>query len=406
MAEKRILLIVGGGIAAYKSLELVRLLRKAGVAVRPILTKAGAEFVTPLSLSALAEDKVYSELFALTDQAGMGHIELSRSADLVVVAPATADLMARAAHGLAGDLAATTLLATDKPVLMAPAMNVRMWEHAATQRNLAMLKADGVSFVGPDDGAMACGEFGAGRMAEPAAIFAAVMAALAGGARPLAGARAIVTAGPTVEPIDPVRMLTNRSSGKQGYAIAKALAALGAEVTLISGPTTLSAPAGVTRVDVESAREMLAACEAALPADVAVCVAAVADWRPAVVGDRKIKKDGGAVQPIALVENPDILALLSKDVRRPRLVVGFAAETHDLDANAQAKLTRKGCDWIVANDVSVAGTMGGDDNTVALVTQAGIERWERVAKGEVARRLAERIAKKLNNNPPKNSPEE
>ena len=290
MDQKRVLLIVGGGIAAYKSLELTRLLRKAGVGVRPILTRAGSEFVTALSLSALAEDKVYSELFSLTDEAEMGHIELSRSADLVVVAPATADLMAKAANGLAGDLASTTLLATDKPVLMAPAMNVRMWEHAATQRNLSVLKADGVSFVGPDEGAMACGEYGPGRMAEPAAIFSAIMAALGGGAKPLAGKRAIVTAGPTVEAIDPVRMLTNRSSGKQGYAIASALAALGAEVTLVSGPTALPAPAGVKRVDVESARDMLAACEAALPADIAVCVAAVADWRPATAGEQKINQ--------------------------------------------------------------------------------------------------------------------
>ena len=395
MDQKRILLIVGGGIAAYKSLELTRLLRKAGVGVRPILTAAGAEFVTALSLSALAEDKVYSELFSLTDEAEMGHIELSRSADLVVVAPATADLMAKAANGLAGDLAATTLLATDKPVLMAPAMNVRMWQHAATQRNLATLKADGVSFVGPDEGAMACGEYGPGRMAEPAAIFAAVMAVLGGGARPLAGKHALVTAGPTVEAIDPVRMLTNRSSGKQGYAIAGALAALGAEVTLVSGPTALSAPAGVKRIDVESARDMLAACEAALPADIAVCVAAVADWRPAAAGDQKIKKDGQAPAAIALVENPDILAALSKGKRRPKLVIGFAAETNDLEAHAKAKLARKGCDWIVANDVSVAGTMGGDDNAVALVTKGGIERWERMAKGEVARKLAARIAAQL-----------
>jgi phosphopantothenoylcysteine decarboxylase/phosphopantothenate--cysteine ligase len=393
--EKRILLIVGGGIAAYKSLELTRLLRKAGVAVRPILTKAGAEFVTPLSLAALAEDKVYAELFSLTDEAEMGHIELSRSADLVVVAPATADLMAKAANGLANDLASTTLLATDKPVLMAPAMNVRMWEHAATKRNLATLRADGVAFVGPDEGAMACGEYGPGRMAEPAAIFEAILAALGSAARPLAGKRALVTAGPTAEPIDPVRMLTNRSSGKQGYAIAGALAALGAEVVLVSGPTALATPAGVRRVDVESAREMLAACEAALPADIAVCVAAVADWRPADAGNRKLKKGSGAPEPIILVENPDILACLSKDVRRPRLVVGFAAETHDLEANAKAKLGKKGCDWIVANDVGVAGTMGGDDNAVVLVSAAGIERWERMAKGEVARRLAQRIAQEF-----------
>ena len=396
MDQKRILLIVGGGIAAYKSLELTRLLRKAGIAVRPILTKAGSAFVTPLSLSALAEDKVYCELFSLTDEAEMGHIELSRSADLVVVAPATADLMAKAANGLANDLASTALLATDKPVLMAPAMNVRMWEHAATQRNLATLKADGVRFVGPDHGAMACGEYGPGRMAEPAAIFQAVLQALGvPTARPLAGKRAIVTAGPTVEAIDPVRLLTNRSSGKQGYAIADALSALGADVTLISGPTALAAPAGVTRVEVESAREMLAACEAALPADIAVCVAAVADWRPAETGDRKIKQGASAPEPIALVENPDILATLSKGPRRPKLVVGFAAETNDVDAHARAKLARKGCDWIVANDVSVAGTMGGDDNAVALVTAGGIERWERMTKGEVARRLADRIAKEF-----------
>ncbi|HZZ69669.1 MAG TPA: bifunctional phosphopantothenoylcysteine decarboxylase/phosphopantothenate--cysteine ligase CoaBC [Phenylobacterium sp.] len=395
MDQQRILLIVGGGIAAYKSLELTRLLRKAGIAVRPILTKAGAEFVTPLSLSALAEDKVYSELFSLTDEAEMGHIELSRSADLVVVAPATADLMAKAANGHANDLASTTLLATDKPVLMAPAMNVRMWLHAATQRNLSVLKADGVNFVGPDEGAMACGEYGPGRMAEPAEIFQAIVAALGSGGRPLAAKRAIVTAGPTVEAIDPVRMLTNRSSGKQGYAIAAALAALGAQVTLVSGPTALAAPLGVTRVAVESARDMLAACEAALPADIAVCVAAVADWRPAEAGTTKIKKDAGAPDALALVENPDILATLSKGARRPRLVIGFAAETNDLEAHAKAKLAKKGCDWIVANDVSVAGTMGGDDNAIALVTGAGIERWERMAKGEVARKLAARIAQEF-----------
>ena len=396
MGEKRVLLIVGGGIAAYKALELTRLLRKAGVAVRPILTRAGAEFVTPLSLSALAEDKVYSELFSLTDEAEMGHIELSRSADLVVVAPATADLMAKAANGLAGDLASTTLLATDKPVLMAPAMNVRMWEHAATQRNLATLKADGVLFVGPDEGAMACGEYGPGRMAEPAAILEAILTALSGAAaRPLAGRRAVITAGPTAEPIDPVRLITNRSSGKQGYAIAGALAALGADVTLVSGPTALPAPAGVNRVDVETAREMLAACEAALPADIAVCVAAVADWRPETLNGSKIKKGAGGPPAISLVENPDILATLSKAKVRPKLVVGFAAETDDVEAHAAAKLARKGCDWIVANDVSVAGTMGGDDNAVAIVSKGGIERWERMAKGEVARRLAQRIAQEF-----------
>jgi phosphopantothenoylcysteine decarboxylase / phosphopantothenate---cysteine ligase len=396
--QKRILLIVGGGIAAYKSLELTRLLRKAGIAVRPILTRAGTEFVTPLSLAALAEDKVYSELFSLTDETAMGHIELSRSADLVVVAPATADLMAKAANGLANDLASTTLLATDKPVLMAPAMNVRMWLHAATQRNLARLAADGVSFVGPDEGAMACGEYGPGRMAEPEAIFQAIQAALASGGgkqQPLTGKRAIVTAGPTLEAIDPVRLLTNRSSGKQGYAIATALAALGADVVLVSGPTALAAPAGVTRVEVETAREMLTACEAALPAEIAVCVAAVADWRPASVGAAKLKKDAGAPAPIALVENPDILASLSTNERRPRLVIGFAAETNDVEKNAKAKLGKKGCDWIVANDVSIAGTMGGDLNAVAIVTAQGVERWERAPKAEVARRLAGRIAEAL-----------
>ncbi len=394
LSEKRVLLIVGGGIAAYKALELIRLLRKAGVGVRPILTAAGAQFVTPLSLSALAEDKVYSELFSLTDEAEMGHIELSRSADLVVVAPATADLMAKAANGLAGDLAATTLLATDKPVLMAPAMNVRMWEHAATQRNLATLRADGVVFVGPDEGAMACGEYGAGRMAEPPAIFAAIMAALGRGG-PLEGKRAVITAGPTAEPIDPVRLITNRSSGKQGYAIAQALAALGADVTLVSGPTALAAPAGVRRVEVETACQMLAACESALPADIAVCVAAVADWRPQNLQGSKIKKGADGPPALGLVENPDILATLSKSNRRPKLVVGFAAETDDVEANAAAKLARKGCDWIVANDVGQGGTLGGDDNAVAIVTSEGIERWDRMAKGEVARRLAARIAQEF-----------
>jgi phosphopantothenoylcysteine decarboxylase/phosphopantothenate--cysteine ligase len=396
LGDKRILLIVGGGIAAYKALELARLLRKAGVAVRPILTPAGAQFVTPLSLAAICEDKVHGELFSLTDEAEMGHIELSRSADLVVVAPATADLMAKTAHGRADDLASTALLATDKPVLMAPAMNVRMWSHAATQRNLETLKGDGVLFVGPDEGAMACGEYGPGRLAEPPAIFEAVMAALDGpAARPLAGRRAIVTAGPTVEAIDPVRFLSNRSSGRQGYAVAEALARLGADVVLVSGPTALPAPAGVKRFDVESAREMLAACEAALPADVAVCVAAVADWRPQAPGIAKIKKDTGAAPPLALVENPDILATLSHGPRRPRLVVGFAAETNDLETHAKAKLARKGCDWIVANDVGLPGVMGGDRNAVAIVTAQGVERWDAASKAQVARRLAARIVEAL-----------
>ena len=396
LSDKRILLIVGGGIAAYKALELTRLLRKAGVGVRPILTKAGEQFVTPLSLAAISEDKVYSELFSLTDEAEMGHIELSRSADLVVVAPATADLIAKAVHGHASDLASTTLLATDKPVLMAPAMNVRMWEHPATRRNVAQLKADGVLFVGPDEGAMACGEYGFGRLAEPPAIFDAIMAALAGpGARPLAGKRAIVTAGPTAEPIDPVRVLTNRSSGKQGFAIAEALAELGAEVTLVAGPVAVPTPAGVRRVDIETAREMLAACEAALPADIAVCVAAVSDWRPESAAGTKMKKGADGPPAITLVENPDILATLSQSARRPALVVGFAAETNDVEAYAKAKLAKKGCDWIVANDVSIAGTMGGDDNAVSIVTKDGVERWDRTAKSEVARKLAERMAQAL-----------
>ena len=392
---KRILLIIGGGVAAYKSLELIRLLRKNGRQVRAILTGAGAHFVTPLSVGSLTGDTVYQDLFNLTDEAAMGHIELSRAADLVVVAPATADLMARAANGLAGDLAATTLLATDKPVLMAPAMNVRMWLHPATQRNLATLKADGVAFVGPDEGEMACGEYGPGRMAEPAAILAAIEAALAGGgARPLAGRKALVTSGPTHEPIDPVRYIANRSSGKQGHAIAGALAALGAEVTLISGPVDLPTPAGVRLVRVETARDMLRAAEAALPADIAVCAAAVADWRAAADADQKIKKKAGAAPPpLRLVENPDILATLSRHAARPALVVGFAAETENVLAHARAKLARKGCDWIVANDVSPAsGVMGGDMNTVHVLDADGEETWAKAPKDEVARRLAARIA--------------
>jgi phosphopantothenoylcysteine decarboxylase/phosphopantothenate--cysteine ligase len=397
MDRKQVLLIVGGGVAAYKALELIRLLRKADIAVRPVLTEAGARFVTPLSLSALAEDKVYQDLFSLTDEAEMGHIQLSRSADLVVVAPVTANLMAKAAAGLADDLASTLLLATDKPVLMAPAMNVRMWEHKATRRNLALLKADGVMFVGPDEGAMACGEWGEGRLAEPEAIFAAIKAALAGPAgAPLAGKRALVTAGPTCEPIDPVRVLTNRSSGKQGYAIAAALARLGAEVTLVSGPTALPAPAGVRRVDVETAIQMLAASQSALPADVAVFVAAVADWRPDAVFGVKLKKGKEGPPTLRLVENPDILAhLAASGPNRPKLVIGFAAETNDVEANARAKLARKGCDWIVANDVSEDGVMGGDHNTVMIVGRDGTERWALADKTEVASRLARRIADQL-----------
>ena len=402
MTGKRVLLIVGGGIAAYKALELTRLLRKAGVGVRPILTKAGAEFVTALSLSALSEDKVHGALFSLTDEAEMGHIQLSRSADLVVVVPATADLIAKAAHGLAGDLASTTLLATDKPVLMAPAMNVRMWLHPATQRNIATLKADGVTFVGPDEGAMACGEFGPGRLAEPAVIFEAIVAALEGPAaqsvkeRPLLGKHALVTAGPTFEAIDPVRGITNRSSGRQGYAIAGALAKLGARVTLVSGPVSLATPLGVDRVDVESARDMLAACQAALPADVGVFVAAVADWRIDEVFGTKLKKDKGGPPALTFVENPDILATLSASgPRRPKLVIGFAAETNDVEMHARAKLSRKGCDWIIANDVTEPGVMGGDENAVLLISKHKTERWTRAAKDSVAHDLAQRIATSL-----------
>ena len=396
MNAKRVLLIVGGGIAAYKSLELVRLLAKSGVATTAILTRAGAEFVTPLSLAALTGDKVYQDLFSLTDESEMGHIELSRVADLIVVAPATADLMARAAQGHANDLATTTLLATDTPVLMAPAMNVRMWQHPATQRNLETLKGDGVAFIGPNEGDMACGEYGPGRMAEPGEIAAAIRRALGAldAARPLSGRSAIVTSGPTHEPIDPVRYIANRSSGRQGHAIAAALAALGARVTLISGPVDVPTPAGVTFVGVETAREMMAAAEAALPADIAVCAAAVADWRAAEAGLEKIKKDGKGAPPLALVENPDILATLSRHpFRRPALVVGFAAETENVAVHARAKRVRKGCDWIVANDVSAAsGVMGGEENTVLLVSDSGEEAWPKLAKTEVAARLAARIA--------------
>ena len=397
MSDKRVLLIVGGGVAAYKSLLLVRLLRKAGIAVRPILTKAGEQFVTPLSLAALAEDKVYQDLFSLTDEHEMGHIELSRSADLVVVAPATADLIAKAANGLAGDLASTTLLATDKPVLMAPAMNVRMWLHPATQRNVATLRADGVSFVDPAEGAMACGEFGPGRLAEPEEIFAAFVAMLEGpAAKPLVGKRAIVTAGPTFEPIDPVRGITNRSSGKQGFAIAEALAQLGAEVTLVAGPVFLPTPPGVKRVDVETARQMLAASQAALPADVGVFVAAVADWRVDEAFGAKLKKEKGGPPALTFVENPDILATLSASgPQRPKLVVGFAAETDHVEEHARAKLARKGCDWIIANDVTQPGVMGGGENAVLLVTKDRTERWDRAAKDVVAAQIAARIAQAL-----------
>ena len=393
LAGKRILLIVSGGIAAYKALELVRLLRAEGAAVHAALTAGGARFVTALSLQALTEAPVGADLFSLTEESEMGHIQLSRAADLVVVAPASADILAKMAAGLADDLATTLLLATDKRVLAAPAMNVRMWEHPASIANLATLRARGVAIVGPDQGPMACGEWGFGRLAEPPAIMAAVAALLAAG--PLAGRRALVTSGPTHEPIDPVRYLANRSSGRQGHAIAAALAALGAETTLVSGPVALPDPPGVAVRHVETARAMRDACIAALPADVAVCAAAVADWRVAEAAGEKIKKRPGAAPPaLALVPNPDILAELSAPgPARPRLVVGFAAETGDLLAEAAAKRARKGCDWIVANDVSTAGgAMGGAENTVHLLTAEGAESWPRLAKDEVARRLAQRIA--------------
>jgi phosphopantothenoylcysteine decarboxylase/phosphopantothenate--cysteine ligase len=398
MRGKSVLIIIGGGIAAYKSLELIRRLKERGVAVRAILTAAGREFVTALSVAALSGEKVYENLFSLTDEAEMGHIELSRSADLLVVAPATADLMAKCAGGIANDLASTALLATDKPVLMAPAMNVRMWNHPATQRNLATLKADGVIFVGPDDGAMACGEFGPGRMAEPLAIVAAIENALAAPLPgPLSGRTALVTAGPTHEPLDPVRFIANRSSGKQGYAIARALAEAGAQTTLVSGPVELAAPARVKLVKVESAREMLAACEAALPADVGVFTAAVADWRPERVANNKIKKAEDQPAPtLTLAENPDILATIVKSAKRPSLVIGFAAETENVIAHAQAKRAKKGCDWIVANDVSPAtGIMGGDRNRVHLITAKGHEDWPEMDKSEIGIRLAARIADAL-----------
>ncbi|PIE09861.1 MAG: bifunctional phosphopantothenoylcysteine decarboxylase/phosphopantothenate--cysteine ligase CoaBC [Rhodobacterales bacterium] len=395
LAGKRILLIIGGGIAAYKSLELIRLIQKAGGHVTPVLTRAAEEFVTPLSASALSGNKVYRDLFDLTDEAEMGHIELSRSADLMVVAPATADLMAKMAAGLGNDLASTLLLATDKPVLIAPAMNVRMWEHPATQRNLAQLRSDGVRVVGPDEGAMACGEFGPGRLAEPEAIRDAIGAALASG--PLAGKHIIVTSGPTHEPIDPVRYIANRSSGAQGTAIASALAALGASVSFVTGPASVAPPDGVAVIRVETAREMLAAVEGALPADAAVFAAAVADWRMAEDRASKIKKGPDGIPQLDMVENPDILATVSQMPKgRPGLVVGFAAETDDVIANATAKRARKGCDWIVANDVSPeTGIMGGHENDVTLILQDGSEDWPRMGKDEVARKLAARIAQEL-----------
>ncbi|MFG1403482.1 bifunctional phosphopantothenoylcysteine decarboxylase/phosphopantothenate--cysteine ligase CoaBC [Xanthobacter sediminis] len=401
LAEQRILLIIGGGIAAYKCLDLIRRLKERGAQVRAILTPAAQQFVTPLSVGALTGERVFCDLFDLTAEHDIGHIRLSREADLVVVAPATADLLAKMAGGLADDLASTALLATDKPVLVAPAMNPRMWAHPATRRNLATLRGDGIGVVGPNAGAMAeRGEFGEGRMAEPMEILDAIAEHLAqadGAGRPLAGRRLLVTSGPTHEPIDPVRYIANRSSGKQGHAIAAAAARAGAEVVLVSGPAEAMDPAGVRVIHVESAREMLDAVEAELPADAAVFAAAVADWRVAGAAEQKIKKDGGGPPVLTLVENPDILATISRHpTLRPRLVVGFAAETQAVIAHAEAKRARKGCDWIVANDVSPAtGIMGGDSNTVHIVSADGVEHWPPASKAEVAARLVARIAQTL-----------
>ncbi len=397
LAGKRVLLIVAGGIAAYKAIELIRLLRRADCAVTCVLTENAAHFVTPLTLQAISENRVYTDLFSLTDESEMGHIQLSRSAELVVVAPATANILAKMAHGLADDLASTLLLATDTRVLVAPAMNVRMWDHPATTANMATLRARGVAVVGPDEGVMACNEYGFGRLAEPPAILAAIDALLTA-PRPLAGKHVLVTSGPTHEPIDPVRYIANRSSGRQGHAIATALATLGARVTLVSGPVAVPDPHGVSIIRVETAADMLAACTGALPADAAVCAAAVADWRVAHAAELKLKKTpGGAAPDISLVPNPDILATLATPgPNRPRLVVGFAAETNDLRAHAEDKRRRKGCDWIVANDVNPAtGIMGGTENEVHLITADGIEDWPRLAKDEVATRLAARIAAAL-----------
>ncbi len=417
-ATQRILLVVGGGIAAYKVLDLCRLMRRKGLLVRAIMTKAAGEFVTPLSVGSVTGDRVYGELFSLTDEAEMGHIELSRDADLVVVAPATANLLAKMAHGLADDLATTALLATDKRILVAPAMNLRMWAHAATRRNVAQLKADGVTFVGPNAGSMACGEFGVGRLAEPPEILAAIEAMLAtdtaiplpegawadpqaGDARPLAGRHVVVTSGPTHEPIDPVRYIANRSSGKQGHAIAAAAAAAGARVTLISGPVAIPDPFGVTATRVETAREMLAAVEQAMPCDVFIAAAAVADWRTDGAADQKMKKDGAGPPRLALAENPDILATIAgRGEGRPGLVVGFAAETEKVVANGQAKLRRKGCDLIVANDVSTTGetpggVFGGARSTVHLIDAKGVDSWPTMGKEAVAERLIATLAQRL-----------
>lgn len=392
--SKRVLLIISGGIAAYKSLELIRRLRERGASVRVVMTEAAQRFITPLAAGAIAGERVFTDLFDQSQEFDVGHIRLARECDLIIVAPATADLMAKMAHGLANDLASAVLLATDKPVLIAPAMNPHMWANAATRRNFATLQSQGLRFIGPNEGEMAeSGERGLGRMAEPEEIRDAALALLSDG--PLKGKRALVTAGPTIEAIDPVRFLSNRSSGKQGYAIAAALAELGAEVTLVSGPTNLPAPQGVKRVSVESAREMLEASEAALPLDVAVMVAAVADWRPTKQAKAKIKKDATGVPAIALQENPDILATLSRSgKKRPKLVIGFAAETNNVEEHARAKIAKKGCDWIVANDVS-GDVMGGAENAVILIAKDRTETWPRMAKEAVARKLAAEIADAL-----------
>jgi phosphopantothenoylcysteine decarboxylase/phosphopantothenate--cysteine ligase len=396
LTDKSVLLIVGGGIAAYKAHELVRLLKTRGVRVRIILTRAAEEFVTPLSLAGLSGEKVYTALFNLTDEVEMGHIQLSRAADLVVVAPATADLMAKMANGLADDLASTALLATDKRVLIAPAMNVRMWRHPATLRNLQALTRDGVAVVGPNDGEMACGEYGPGRMAEPAEILAAIEGMLVAKERPLAGRKVLITAGPTREPIDPVRFISNHSSGKQGYAIAQAAVELGAETVLVSGPVSLAIPPGAQMMPVETAEEMLAACEGELPADIAIFTAAVADWRVAAEAPEKLKKTAAGPPVLTLTENPDILATIARHAKRPRIVVGFAAETEHVTDHAAQKLRKKGCDLIVANDVSKdSGVFGGDRNTVHIVSGTGVESWPEMSKDDVARRLMDRLAQML-----------
>ena len=424
MTQPRVLLIVSGGIAAYKALELVRLLKRQGVAVRAVMTKSAAEFVTPLSMGVMTEDQVYGDMFDLKEEREIGHIQLSRQADLVVICPATANILAKIAAGIADDLATTILLATDKPVLAVPAMNVRMWNHPATQRNLAQLRADGVHIMNPDEGAMACGEFGPGRLPEPPAVAEQICSMLgvpfntqlASGRspttmpsatpltaqpdfadidhRPLFGKRVLVTAGPTHEAIDPVRYIANRSSGRQGFAIAAAAADLGAEVILIAGPVHLPTPPGVLRIDVETALEMQAEVEKALPVDAAIMVAAVADWRAAQAPDQKIKKDGHAIPPLALTENPDILASLAMHKQRPKLVIGFAAETENIIAHAQAKLAKKGCDWIVANDVS-GDVMGGENNAFHIVTKAGVDSWLESPKDVIARKLMEKVADEL-----------